>query len=382
MCCRRPRPPRAPGRMPRRARRRARRVRRKVRCRGMEPRGLRRRAAPRGGLTWGPSLWRPARRLVTVGADAFQIEEIAERRVRFVRDARGCVARMTTEGLPFEGMLRRRAAGAETAPRRASSGDRSARAFPGLLKEAGGEPPEARRARAADAERPVPAQNARQLAEELTRAVPRSAEAFALRGARPRSRRAAGARRSRASAGRCHERTRGRGGKERARDRSALPDPRLPSARCRSRSRRCWTSRRRPRSKRRRAAVEGRGPRATGRRRRARGQTSRRGRPVRGASGVARRSGRDGVRGDSRPEGRAPGLARRPRRGEGRVLELLPAAYPRRAEPPESSGRRSGGSSSSSRGSGERRCGFRGSPSARRPRTSPGAARWRTSWRS
>jgi hypothetical protein len=134
-----------------------------------------------GALTWGPALWRPARRLVRVSNDTFQIEDFAERRVRFGRDARGCVATMTTEGLPFDARLRRRAPGAATPLARLLGGS-AEKAVPDLLKEAGGAvaPLVALGRRMLN----VPSQrgNARRLAAELTRRFPRSAAAFTLRG--------------------------------------------------------------------------------------------------------------------------------------------------------------------------------------------------------
>ncbi len=134
-----------------------------------------------GGLTWGPALWRPARRLVAAGVDTFQIEELADRRVLFVRDARGCVTGMTTERLPFEGMLRRRGGGTKP-PLAALLGGEAAQAFPGLRKEAGGDPAKLLALGRRMLDVPSQRRNARRLADELTRAFPRSGEAWALRG--------------------------------------------------------------------------------------------------------------------------------------------------------------------------------------------------------
>jgi hypothetical protein len=148
---------------------------------GWSPEGYVDVRAREGGLTWGPALWRPARRLVNAGPDAFQIEELADRRVLFVRDARGCVTGMTTERLPFEGMLRRRGGGPKP-PLAVLLGGEAARAFPGLLKEAGGEPAKLLALGRRMLDVPSQRQNARHLADELTRAYPRSGEAWALRG--------------------------------------------------------------------------------------------------------------------------------------------------------------------------------------------------------
>ena len=49
-------------------------------------------------LTWGPPLWMPARQLVAVRPDLFQMEDRAERQIRFERDGVGCVVAMTMGG--------------------------------------------------------------------------------------------------------------------------------------------------------------------------------------------------------------------------------------------------------------------------------------------
>ncbi len=134
-----------------------------------------------GVLTWGPALWRPARRLVPVGPDAFQIEDFADRRVRFSRDAKGCVAEMATEGLPFERPLVRRDGGPEP-PLAVLLGGSVEGAFAGLLDGAGGDPANVVSLGRRMSNVPSQRENARRLARELTARFPASSAAWVFRG--------------------------------------------------------------------------------------------------------------------------------------------------------------------------------------------------------
>jgi hypothetical protein len=60
-----------------------------------------------GSLTFAPPFWRPARLLVPIGQDLFQLENFRERQFNFIRDDKGCVFALSTTGTPFPGRLRR-----------------------------------------------------------------------------------------------------------------------------------------------------------------------------------------------------------------------------------------------------------------------------------
>ena len=134
-----------------------------------------------GVLTWGPALWRPARRLSPVASDAFQIETFSERRVHFTRDAQGCVSGMVTENLPFDGPLHR-AKGNEPTPFSFLLGGSSREALPGLLQEAGGDVEKLVALGRRMLDVPSQRENARRFAGELTSRVPARASTWILRG--------------------------------------------------------------------------------------------------------------------------------------------------------------------------------------------------------
>ena len=60
-----------------------------------------------GSLMFAPTFWRPARLLVPLGGDSFQLENFQDRQINFLRDKNGCVVALTTKGTPFPGRLQR-----------------------------------------------------------------------------------------------------------------------------------------------------------------------------------------------------------------------------------------------------------------------------------
>ena len=60
-----------------------------------------------GSLMFAPPFWRPARLLVPIGQDLFQLENFKERQFHFLRDDEGCVFALSTTGTPFPGQLQR-----------------------------------------------------------------------------------------------------------------------------------------------------------------------------------------------------------------------------------------------------------------------------------
>ena len=138
-------------------------------------------ALRKGILTWGPPMWMPARQLVPARDDVFQMEERAERQIRFERDGAGCVVTMTMTNLPFEGRLTRKLDAAPLALDLLLAG-RVAEAFPQLLRDAGDDPQKLAELgeRMLVVPKDVPA--AQGLAEQLTTQFPKNAAAWQLLG--------------------------------------------------------------------------------------------------------------------------------------------------------------------------------------------------------
>jgi len=132
-------------------------------------------------LTWGPPLWMPARQLVAVRPDLFQMEDRAERQIRFERDGVGCVVAMTMTNLPFEGRLKRKTDESPLPLDLLLSG-RMKEAFPRLLRETSEDP----RKLVELGERmqfvPKDVTAAQELAELLTTKFPKDASTWQLLG--------------------------------------------------------------------------------------------------------------------------------------------------------------------------------------------------------
>ena len=84
-------------------------------------------AVREGVLTIGPTFWRPARVLVRLAADSFQVEDRANRVVVFQRAPDGCIRSLRVAGLGFPGDLLRLSP-ADTAPVEHLVAGRAARA--------------------------------------------------------------------------------------------------------------------------------------------------------------------------------------------------------------------------------------------------------------
>ncbi len=124
-------------------------------------------------------MWMPARKLVSTGTDAFQIEEFAKFKVRFQRDAHGCVISMSTEGLPFEGVLTK---SATPPPLKTFLDSPGADSFASLARAAGDDP--ARLLKLGERMLNVLKFRAAAgiLAEQLVRIAPKDAASWQLRG--------------------------------------------------------------------------------------------------------------------------------------------------------------------------------------------------------
>lgn len=135
----------------------------------------------KGVLTWGPPMWMPARQLLAVHEDTFQMEDRPERQIRFERDGEGCVVAMTMTNLPFDGRLLRKTDDSPLSLDLLLSG-RATDAFPGLLRQAADDPQKLVELGKRMQFVPKDIAPAQALAELLTRHFPKNAAAWQLLG--------------------------------------------------------------------------------------------------------------------------------------------------------------------------------------------------------